>query len=289
MSGQNRRMELSTSEPIDYLVIGHITQDLLDDGTYRPGGTVSYSGLTAKALGRRVGILTSCAADTDLDAYAGIQVRTLPAAQSTVFRNIPTDSGRLQYMYHSARRLDASSVPEEWKNSPIVHLGPVAAEIDPDIYTAFPRSLLCLTPQGWLRSFAQDGRVFPVDWTYSPKLLQAAHAVVLSLEDLRNDEKKVEKWASMCHLLAVTESDQGARVYWNGDVRRFPAPKVALAEDTGAGDIFAACFFHRLYSTQDPWEAARFAVRLAAASVTRRHFHSTPTSVEISAALTQII
>ena len=282
-------MALSTLNPIDYLVVGHITQDLLDDGTYRPGGTVSYSGLTASALGQQVGILTSCAEDTDLSAYAGIQVRALPASQSTVFRNIPTDCGRLQYMYHSARRLDASSVPEEWKLAPIVHLGPVAAEIDPDIFSAFPRSLLCLTPQGWLRGFAKDGRVLPVDWTYSPKLLQAAHAVVLSIEDLHNDENKVEKWASLCRLLVVTQSNQGARVYWNGDVRRFPAPNAALVEDTGAGDIFAACFFHRLYATQDPWEAARFAVRLAAASVTRRHFQSVPTAREISDALTQII
>ncbi len=282
-------MDLSTSDPIDYLVVGHITQDLLDDGTYRLGGTVSYSGLTAHALGRRVGILTSCAPELDLGAYEGIQVHALPARQSTVFRNISTDSGRLQYKHHSARRLDASSVPEAWKRASIVHLGPIAAEIDPDIYSIFPHSLLCLTPQGWLRGFAPDGRVLPVDWTYGPTLLNAAHAVVLSMEDLHNDENKVEQWASLCSLLVVTQSDQGARVYWNGDVRRFPAPKVALVEDTGAGDIFAAFFLNRLYATQDPWEAARFAVRLAAASVTRRHFQSIPTSREISDALTQII
>ncbi|HOE34569.1 MAG: hypothetical protein GX415_08090 [Chloroflexi bacterium] len=282
-------MDLSTANPINYLVIGHITQDLLDDGTYRFGGTVSYSGLTAARLGHRVGILTSCSPDLDLSAYAGLQTRGLPASQNTVFRNIRTDSGRLQYMYHSARRLDATSVPEEWKLCPIVHLGPVAAEIDPDIFSVFPKSMLCLTPQGWLRAFAQDGRVLPVDWTYSPALLQAAHAVVLSIEDLHNDESKVEQWASLCRLLVVTQSDQGARVYWNGDVRRFSAPKVNLVEDTGAGDIFAACFFHRLYTTQDPWEATRFAVRLAAFSVTRAHFQSIPTEREISDALIEVI
>ncbi|MBP7031522.1 MAG: ribokinase [Chloroflexi bacterium] len=282
-------MDLSTTDPINYLVIGHITQDLLDDGTYSPGGTVSYSGLTAAALGQRVGILTSCSPDLELSAYSGLQVRALPASQSTVFRNIRTDSGRLQYMYHSARRLDAASVPEAWKNCPLVHLGPVAAEIDPDIFSVFPNSMLCLTPQGWLRAFAPDGRVLPVDWTYSPTLLQAAHAVVLSIEDLNNDESKIEQWANLCALLVVTQSDQGARVYWNGDVRRFPAPKVALVEDTGAGDIFAACFFQRLFATQDPWEAARFAVKLAAYSVTRRHFQSIPTQSEISDALTQVI
>jgi len=52
-------------------------------------------------------------------------------------------------------------------------------------------------------------------------------------------------------------------------------------EDTGAGDIFAACFFHRLQETRDPWEAAGFAVSLAACSVTRRRLESIPTAEEI--------
>ena len=56
-----------------------------------------------------------------------------------------------------------------------------------------------------------------------------------------------------------------------------------------ASDIFAACFFHRLYTTQDPWEATRFAVRLAAFSVTRAHFQSIPTEREISDALIEVI
>ncbi len=37
---------------VDYLLIGHLTQDLQDDGSFRLGGTVSYAGLTAHALGR---------------------------------------------------------------------------------------------------------------------------------------------------------------------------------------------------------------------------------------------
>ena len=46
-------------DPIDYLAIGHITQDLTDSGT-RIGGTVTFSGLTAQKLGLKVGIVTSC-------------------------------------------------------------------------------------------------------------------------------------------------------------------------------------------------------------------------------------
>jgi sugar/nucleoside kinase (ribokinase family) len=50
---------------------------------------------------------------------------------------------------------------------------------------------------------------------------------------------------------------------------------------TGAGDIFTAGFFVRLYQTRDPWEAARFATHLAAYSVTRRGLHGIPTHAEI--------
>ena len=47
-------------EPVDYLIIGHVTQDLTPNGPTL-GGTASYSALTAKALGLRVGIVTAFA------------------------------------------------------------------------------------------------------------------------------------------------------------------------------------------------------------------------------------
>ena len=43
-------------EPIDYLIIGHLTRDLLPNGT-RLGGTAAYAALTARALGHACGYL----------------------------------------------------------------------------------------------------------------------------------------------------------------------------------------------------------------------------------------
>ena len=56
---------LVTLEPVDYLVIGHVSQDLTPSGA-RLGGTASYSSLTAKALGLRVGVYTASGPETDL-------------------------------------------------------------------------------------------------------------------------------------------------------------------------------------------------------------------------------
>lgn len=279
----------STTKPLDYLLIGHVTEDINPDGSEKIGGTASFSGLTAMALGNNVGILTSCRPDLSLEPLNGLELYVVPSEVNTTFRNIHTATGRLQYMYQRAAMLDQSNLPESLKQARIVHLGPVASEIDPDIFTQFPKSLICLTPQGWLRGFAEDGRVSAIAWPFSPDLLKAAHATVLSIDDVRGDETQVEQLASLCRLLVVTENQDGARVFWNGDVRRFSAPRVTVLEDTGAGDIFAACFFHRLHETQDPWEAARFAVQLSSASVTRSYYDSIPTPFEIARAKTQIL
>jgi sugar/nucleoside kinase (ribokinase family) len=60
-------------------------------------------------------------------------------------------------------------------------------------------------------------------------------------------------------------------------------------DSTGAGDIFAAALFARLYATRDPWEAARFATQLAARSVTRIGLNGIPTLKEIEECLMEVI
>src|SRR5690606_14781126 len=126
-----------------------------------------------------------------------------------------------------------------------------------------------VTPQGWMRSWDQNGRVGKAEWPEADFVLSRSAAAVMSIEDVGYDEERIEEIATSCRVLAVTEADQGARLYWNGDVRRFRPPQVQEVDPTGAGDIFAAAFFSRLYITRDPWEATRFATYLSAMSVTR--------------------
>ena len=90
-------------------------------------------------------------------------------------------------------------------------------------------------------------------------------------------------------ILVVTEGAEGDRLYWNGDTRHFRPRKKYHGDATGAGDIFAASFFIRLYQTRDPWEAARFATQLAAHSVKRQGLSSIPTPEEIKEEMIEII
>ena len=111
----------------------------------------------------------------------------------------------------------------------------------------------------------------------------------MSVEDVDRDLELVEEMAHHTRILCLTEGAAGAVLYWNGDRRRFRPPLMDETDSTGAGDIFAAAFFSRLYSTRDPWEAARFATQLAARSVTRVGLNGIPTLQEIEESLMEVL
>jgi hypothetical protein len=280
-------LELTPLEPVDYLVIGHLTRDLTAEGP-RLGGTVAYSALTALALGLRVGVVTSWGAELPIGPLRSIPIASYPTDQSTTFENVMTPAGRIQTILNVAPRLDFYQIPEPWRNASIVHLGPVAQEVEPSLVRNFPTALIGITPQGWMRSWAKDGRVHPTEWPEASFVLQRAGAAVISVEDVQGDEARIEEMAASSRVLAVTEADEGVRVYWNGDVRRFRPPSVQMIDATGAGDIFATAFFVRLFTTRDPWEAGRFATLLAAISVTRPGLSAIPTAEEIAESMVEI-
>ncbi|HSB66355.1 MAG TPA: PfkB family carbohydrate kinase [Anaerolineales bacterium] len=276
-------------EPVNYLVIGHLTYDLLPNGS-RLGGTVSYAGLTAHALGLKVGIVTSWGCELPLQGeLKHIPIINYPTEHSTTFENIYTDQGRIQIVHTVAPRLDYHMIPEPWREAPIVHLGPVAQEVEPGLVRHFSNSLVGVTPQGWLRTWDEKGHVHASEWPEASFTLQQCGAAVFSVEDVLNDESRIEEMASASRILVVTEGAAGARVYWNGDVRRFRPPQVEEVDATGAGDIFAAAFFIRLYLTRDPWESARFANQVASTSVTRRGLEGIPTFEEVKDYLIEVI
>jgi sugar/nucleoside kinase (ribokinase family) len=274
--------------PVDYLVIGHISCDLTPEGP-RLGGTASYAGLTAHALGLRVGVVTAWGGEVPLDVLKGIQVSSAAVDHSTTFENIYTPDGRHQIVHHIAPDILYENVPPAWREAPIVHIGPIAGEGKSLVDGGFSTSMLGLTPQGWLRTWNGSGRVQIGSWPEAPHMVANANAVVFSIEDVDGNEEQIEAMASKCRVLAVTEGAAGARLYWNGDLRRFRALRVEEVDPTGAGDIFAAAFFWRLSTTHDPWTAARFATQLASFSVTRRGLDGIPTKEEIQTCLVEVM
>lgn len=272
--------DTATFESVDYLVIGHIARDLTPNGV-QLGGTVAYSALTARALGLRVGIVTAAGTDISFEPLQEIPVVSLESDTSTTFENIYKYDGRIQYLRSQATKIEFDHIPDVWRNAPIVHLAPIANEIEAELSNNFSRVFLGVTPQGWMRQRDSDGLVSTCEWENSDSALSQANAIVISREDVNGDDELIEHMAGQTKILVVTEGADGAVLYWNGDRRRFRVPIVDEVDATGAGDIFATAFFVRLSKTRDPWEATRFASLVATHSVARSGLDGIPTSKEI--------
>lgn len=279
---------LAMIEPVDYLLIGHVTQDVTPAGM-RLGGTASYASMTARSFGIRVGVVTSCRDDLALPELEGIRLIRKSATNNSTFENIPTPQGRVQYIRAQAETLTTADVPEAWRSAPIVHFGPVAGEIDSAMLESFPQSLRCTTPQGWLRQWDENGLVTFYDWQGIDSILKNANIAILSIEDILGNEDIIQEYAGTVPILVVTEGARGARIYWNNDVRFIRPPQEEEIDSVGAGDIFAASFFIRYQQTRDPWEAARVATQIAAHSVTRKTLSGIPTAEEVSQTLQEVL
>lgn len=260
---------MTSYNQIDYLVVGHLSRDLSGDD-YVPGGTVLYSALTAQALGCRVAVLTSVANDFSLEEILpGIDIHSVPAENSTTFQNDYSSGHRSQTIFSLAGRLSAEDVPIEWQRAAIVHLGPIANEIESNMIRLFSNSVVGLTPQGWYRTWDESGQIFPGEWVEAAEVLPFAAAIILSPEDVPGPES-VAEIRQVVPIMVLTQQAGGCTVYFHDDIRTIPAPSVTEVNPTGAGDIFATAFLVRLHQTKgNPWEAAEFANQIAAASVTQ--------------------
>jgi hypothetical protein len=273
-------MDIKT-EKLDYLVIGTITRDIVGDH-FVYGGTVTYSALCAQNLGYKTGILTAGESDLKLpDDLQGIPFLVKESPVTTTYENIETEHGRVQRLHDIALPITKKDIPTFSYPPSIVHLGPLADDLDLSVLDVFPDSFIGLTPQGWMRQRDANHVVQYKEWENAESYLINADAVVLSIEDVRGNRQLIEDYASKTKILALTEGYNGASVYWHGDTRNFSAPKVPVIDPTGAGDIFAAAFFTSLFQSKDPWEAAKKAVAIASASVSRVGIKGVPTPEEM--------
>ena len=263
-----------------YLAIGHICQDLLPDG-WMFGGAATYSSRMAHALGCEVQVLTSLRQDVDVrPALADIDVVSYPSDHTTTFENVYTSAGRHQTLHARAERLTPERFPAVL-TADIVHLAPIAQEVDLGWLDHFPGALIGVTPQGWLRQWDAQGRVSPCGWAKASEVLPRADVVIISSEDVAHDEALVQQWAAQAKLLVVTRGAHGCTIHQNNTVAAVPTHPIEIVDATGAGDIFAYSFLVRLRQTGDPIAAARFANCLASQSITRRGLESIPTPTEI--------
>jgi sugar/nucleoside kinase (ribokinase family) len=252
----------------NYVIVGHVTRDVVGDG-YLPGGTVTYAGLTARALGRKVGVVTSAGPDLALaEIFPGMCLEVIPAPTTSTFENVYHEGHRQQWIRAVASPLGIADIPEHWRSAPILHLAPLTGEFGPELVLALAgTSFVGVTPQGWLRRWDASGRVRRAPWDQPDEVLASVDAVVLSEEDVEYDWDTLRRWATRTRLLVVTVGKDGCVVFESGQSWRVPSFPAIERDATGAGDVFAAAFFIGVQAGKDPIAAARYANCVASFSV----------------------
>lgn len=287
----------SMIQPVDnvvvpnFVAIGHVTRDILPDQTFSLGGTVTFAALTATRLGL-VSAITTCA-DSALLAELparlpaiGLAVRT--STETTEFVNIYHNGFRTQYLRARADQLLLEDIPEVWIKAPIVLFSPLDQEIENSFIRRYPRqpgSIYAATPQGWLRRWDGDGRVWPTAWTAAEEILPLLDVLILSHDDLlpfanhnRFDaDAMLTNWSMLIPLLVATDGKHGATLFQRGIAERFPAYSAQEVDPTGAGDVFAAAFLVYLHKHGDPRKAVDFANCVASLSIEHEGTTGIPT------------
>ncbi len=265
---------------VKYLAVGHITIDEIWEGNKRKemriGGSVAYGSIFASGLGYKAGVITRVGRDLpkeflDKLKSAGIDLRLkVSDCQTTKF----IVKKEKEHEIVSLSSLCDPIQPEDLElKADIIHLGPVASEIDENIIA---RSLsmgntVLLDLQGILRSFDSEGRIK----LRAEKLSKIAgldivvHANEEEAKAATGEDdplKAVEKLSDMFWLASVTLGMKGAMVASSEGLVIAGPPHVEGVDSVGAGDVFTAALGIALDRGDTFEDASRYAVAASAAS-----------------------
>jgi 1D-myo-inositol 3-kinase len=276
------------AEPrFDYTTVGHVTADVMADGSSRAGGSAFYSALQAARLGQRALIVTrGVVAEIErlLEPYrAEIQLEVLPAQHTTTLQSTGEGATSRQRVLAWA-----GAIGEDVSvDCSILHLAPVARET-PARWRG-RADFIGLTPQGLIRAWAgAGGEVGPTP--LDPSLLpEHCEAIVFNEAERESCAWLIDvgggsdsSQARSCPagenrrmdgrpgaVVAITDAAAATALRLpDGSTTRVEVPAIEeFVDDVGAGDVFAAAFFVALRDGQPPQAAAAFANAAAAVRI----------------------
>ncbi len=269
----------------DYTTVGHVTADVLADGSRRPGGGAFYSALQAARLGQRALIITQGVASEIEELLAPYrrerELEVLPAPHTTTLQTFGRGTARAQRVLAWAGPITQAVTID----TAILHLAPVARET-----TARWRGradFVGVTPQGLVRTWSEPDRHIQQLRLEPDQLPERRDAIVIS-----HDERDSCAWliaAGAPHdrqaagspqrgdgaaraartLVAITAGADATALHIPGrEMLELEVPRIEhFVDDLGAGDVFAAAFFVALLEGRPPVEAAAFGNAAAAVRI----------------------
>ena len=267
-------------QSIDFLAIGHVCHDWTPSENVL-GGTTSYASFFARKMNLQTAILTSFGSDFEFqNRFQNISLHSIPSKKTTFFKNIYDGSHRQQFLLEKSNNILTNHIPKDFRQPKMVLLGPIANELNLGVLDNFENSMIAVCPQGWMRRWNSDGKVFHEmldDWS----VFQKADMVILSEEDLNFQMDLIPKLAEFFNILVVTKGENGADVFFNNNKHTYPSFQTKMIDPTGAGDIFATAFLIRFSETKDISQAAKFANAAASFCIEKKGIEGIASREEI--------
>jgi len=260
---------LGSDSRFDYTTIGHVTIDVLADGSRRAGGGAFYSALQAARLGQRTQIITQgvpAEIEALLEPYRdAFELEIIAAAQTTTLATRGEGARRVQRLLAWAGPI----VTAPAVSTSILHLAPVARETPPGWLGT--SAFLGLTPQGLVRGWDGAGGAVSALAPASSSVALAARcdALVLSADERASCALLIDRAAQAGAIVVVTAGGRPNTILARGGQElELAVPPVARPrDDLGAGDVFAAALFVALAEGRRVEDAGAFANAAAAVRI----------------------
>ena len=246
------------------------------------GGSVAYAALCAARLGQKVGVVSKVGRDYDMSdliplSQAGVDVAGVKQVDGATTRFecvYDEQENRQQSLLDACAPIFPEDIPDAYLQAKKVALLPIFDELPYQTVArlAAGKSLVCMDPQGYLRSVGQGKRVVQRAWDDREGFLEKVDVLATSLPELEalagtdDPGEAVRLLAGYGPQIVLVTREGGARtgfssfVYCGGRLHEIPAiPPRAFVDPGGAGDSSATAFFIEYERTSDPSWSALFA------------------------------
>jgi sugar/nucleoside kinase (ribokinase family) len=271
---------------LDLIVAGNLAyDDIITPFDRRQrvfGGSVAYAALCAARLGQKVGVVSKVGRDYDMSdltplSQAGVDVAGVKQVDGATTRFecvYDEQENRQQSLLDACAPIFPEDIPDAYLQAKKVALLPIFDELPYQTVArlAAGKSLVCMDPQGYLRSVGQGKRVVQRAWDDRERFLEKVDVLATSLPELEalagtdDPGEAVRLLAGYGPQIVLVTREGGARtgfssfVYCGGRLHEIPAiPPRAFVDPGGAGDSSATAFFIEYERTSDPSWSALFA------------------------------
>jgi len=258
----------------DLVTVGHFAVDFIKTrkgSQPQPtlGGPPTFVSLAARKMGVKVSVISKVGDDFPNEYCEWLinegvdlsMLRRIKNASTTRYMLIYDDKGERQLILKSrAPPIEPEEIPEAL-SAEVIHISPIAGEVSYEVTKRLQQhtSLLSLDPQGFLRRFNEDGRVY-LGNLVNPEILSKIDVFKASNREIEMVTGESELTQAIKHvhergvnIVIVTRGEQSAILSLGRKIYRIPTvkPKV-IVDTTGAGDVFIGAFLSEYIRGEDP-------------------------------------